>query len=155
LGGWCGKNKNLQILFFLLKKDLYLHFDLKYKTFIEREIKLKKILMKKEIYLIILKQEIKDAIDFFEKDSNADTKFKLDEKTVSDIDTFFMSIKEMELFDIFEKVNQKYGWYLKYYRETKKNSDISTIKTILKFFLILTIISIIIGIIIGISIATS
>lgn len=105
--------------------------------------------MKKDKIIESLKNELTYSLSRFEANEILTT------ETSNEINQFFDEIKDLEIKEIYEKVNFKYGWLLNYSNEIKRNSDISTIKAILKFFLILTIISIIIGIIIGISMATS
>lgn len=104
--------------------------------------------MKKEIYLIKLKQEVLDSVKYFELESN-DYLFgtpHLDEENLSEIDIFFESIQSLEIKDIFAKVEEKYGWLLNFYREDKRNNNINIIRKISIYFLIISIISIILGI---------
>lgn len=105
--------------------------------------------MNKEKFIKGLKHELLNAFNYFQ------APFIISFQLTKEIDSFFISIKDMELDKILYELNNKYGWILNHYREIKRNAEISTIKKISKFFLIITIISIIIGVIIGISIATS
>lgn len=105
--------------------------------------------MNKEKIIESLKTEIIDSISYFEVNEI------LSSETSDQINQFIDEIKDLDIKDIYEKVNVKYGWFINYYRELKRNSEISTIKSILNFFYYLTIISIIVGVIAGIVIATS
>jgi hypothetical protein len=109
--------------------------------------------MNREIYVNKLKEEIIEAINYFE--SNKTNSFyentAIDKNSLNEIEQFFNEIKFYELPKIFESVNLKYGWFLNYYREFKRNSDISSIKLIAKFFLIISIISILVGLFVGVS----
>lgn len=115
----------------------------------QRRNNLIKNIMNKKKFIEKMKHEVFYAFYYFE---NSEI---ISPELIAEINTFFELISEFDSIGIYEKVNEKYGWLLTYYRESKRNADITTIKNISKFFLILTIVGIIIGIILQLSFLTT
>lgn len=104
--------------------------------------------MKKEIYLINLKQDVIDSIKYFELESNEYIVGapEIDESSLSEIEHFFDSINPFEINEIFAKVDAKYGFLLNYHREKVKIQKLNTIRKISIYFLIISVISVLVGI---------
>lgn len=103
--------------------------------------------MNKETLINELRNELLDAIIYFERKSIFDNGFEIDKKIKKEILSYFDQLKEFESKVISEKIDEKYGWLLNFYRERKRNSNINTIRKISIYFLVISILSIIVGII--------